>query len=105
MQDQPLDVVGIGNAIVDVLAKADDSFIAEQELPRGSMTLIDMRQAERLYAAMGPAVEVSGGSCANTMAGLASFGGQGGFIGKVRNDQLGGIFRHDIRATGVAFGN
>ena len=77
--------------------------IAEQELPKGSMTLIDMSRAESLYSAMGPAVEVSGGSCANTMAGVASLGGQGGFIGKVRNDQLGGIFRHDIRATGIEF--
>ena len=103
MGNDPLDVVGIGNAIVDVLAQASDSFIAEQELPKGSMTLIDMRRAESLYAAMGPGVEVSGGSCANTMAGLASLGGRGGFIGKVRNDQLGGIFRHDIRATGIEF--
>src|SRR5699024_3261809 len=82
MRDKPLDVVGIGNAIVDVLAQASDSFIAEQELPKGSMTLIDMSRAESLYSAMGPAVEVSGGSCANTMAGVASLGGQGGFIGK-----------------------
>src|SRR5690625_4988287 len=103
MAKEPLDVVGIGNAIVDVLAQAEDSFIAEQELPKGSMTLIDMGRAESLYSAMGPAVEVSGGSCANTMAGLASLGGKGGFIGKVRNDQLGGIFRHDIRATGIEF--
>ncbi|HLS68521.1 MAG TPA: adenosine kinase [Kiloniellales bacterium] len=103
MRKEPLDVVGIGNAIVDVLAQAEDSFIAQQELPKGSMTLIDMKRAESLYAAMGPAVEVSGGSCANTMAGLASLGGKGGFIGKVRNDQLGGIFRHDIRATGIEF--
>lgn len=103
MRDEPLDVVGIGNAIVDVLAQASDSFVVEQELPKGSMTLIDMARAESLYGAMGPAVEVSGGSCANTMAGLASLGGRGGFIGKIRNDQLGGIFRHDIRATGIEF--
>lgn len=103
MRNEPLDVVGIGNAIVDVLAQASDAFVAEQELAKGSMTLIDMSRAESLYAAMGPAVEVSGGSCANSMAGLASLGGSGGFIGKVRNDQLGGIFRHDLRATGIEF--
>jgi len=103
MRDEPLDVVGIGNAIVDVLAQASEAYVTEQELPKGSMTLIDMNRAESLYASMGPAVEVSGGSCANTMAGLASLGGRGGFIGKVRNDQLGGIFRHDIRATGIEF--
>lgn len=103
MRNEPLDVVGIGNAIVDVLAQASDSFVTEQDLPKGSMTLIDMSRAEHLYGVMGPATEVSGGSCANTMAGLASLGGSGGFIGKIRNDQLGGIFRHDIRATGIEF--
>lgn len=103
MRNEPLDVVGIGNAIVDVLAQASDSFVTEQDLPKGSMTLIDMSRAEQLYRLMGPATEVSGGSCANTMAGLASLGGSGGFIGKIRNDQLGGIFRHDIRATGIEF--
>ncbi len=103
MIDQPLDVVGIGNAIVDVLAQADEAFLEAQDLAKGAMTLIDGARAERLYAAMGPAVEVSGGSAANTMAGLASLGGRGAFIGKVRNDQLGGIFRHDIRASGVRF--
>ncbi len=103
MVDQPLDVVGIGNAIVDVLAQADEAFLETQDLAKGAMTLIDGARAETLYAAMGPAVEVSGGSAANTMAGLASLGGRGAFIGKVRNDQLGGISRHDIRAAGVAF--
>ncbi len=103
MADQSIDVVGIGNAIVDVLAQADEAFLEAQGLPKGAMTLIDGGRAEALYAAMGPAVEVSGGSAGNTMAGLASFGGRGAFIGKVRNDQLGGIFQHDIRASGVAF--
>ncbi len=103
MTDQPHDVVGIGNAIVDVLAQADEAFLEAQDLAKGAMTLIDGARAETLYAAMGPAVEVSGGSAANTMAGLASLGGKGAFIGKVRNDQLGGIFRHDIRASGVRF--
>ena len=103
MADPSLDVVGIGNAIVDVLAQADEAFLKVQDLAKGTMTLIDGARAETLYAAMGPAVEVSGGSAANTMAGLASLGGRGAFIGKVRNDQLGGIFRHDIRAAGVTF--
>lgn len=95
------DVVGIGNAIVDVLAHADDALLAELALNKGAMTLIDMAMAERLYARMGAAVESSGGSAANTIAGLAALGGRGAFIGKVRNDQLGGIFLHDIRAAGV----
>jgi len=103
MAEPILDVVGIGNAIVDVLSQTDDAFLSAAALPKGTMTLIDAHRAEELYAAMGPAVEVSGGSAANTLAGLASLGGRGAFIGKVRNDQLGGIFRHDIRAVGVTF--
>jgi sugar/nucleoside kinase (ribokinase family) len=103
MAATPLDVVGIGNAIVDVLAHADDGFLATHGLTKGAMTLIDASRGEELYGAMGPGTEVSGGSAANTMAGIAALGGQGAFIGKVRNDQLGGIFRHDIRAAGVAF--
>ena len=103
MADPSLDVVGIGNAIVDVLSQADEAFLKAQDLAKGAMTLIDGARAEALYAAMGPGVEVSGGSAANTMAGLASLGGRGAFVGKVRNDQLGGIFQHDIRAAGVAF--
>ena len=97
------DVAGIGNAIVDVLARADDAFVAKHGLHKGTMTLIDGQRAETLYAAMGSAREVSGGSAANTLAGVAALGGKGAFIGKVRNDQLGGIFRHDIEALGVAF--
>ena len=103
MDDRSIDVVGIGNAIVDVLAQASDSFLDAQEMPKGSMTLIDARRAEALYGDMGPGREVSGGSAANTMAGLASLGGRGAFIGKVRDDQLGGIFRHDIQAAGISF--
>ncbi|MGF1610563.1 MAG: adenosine kinase [Kiloniellales bacterium] len=103
MTDRVIDVVGIGNAIVDVLTQADEGFLAQQKLPKGTMTLIDGSRAEELYDLMGPARESSGGSAANTMAGLASLGGHGAFIGKVRNDQLGGIFRHDIRAPGVGF--
>jgi sugar/nucleoside kinase (ribokinase family) len=104
MADETIDVLGIGNAIVDVLAQTDEAFLAAQDLPKGAMTLIDGARAEALYDLMGPAVEVSGGSAANTMAGLASLGARAGFIGKLRNDQLGGIFRHDIRASGVRFG-
>ena len=103
MSDPSLDVVGIGNAIVDVLSQADEAFLVTHGLAKGSMTLIDGNRAKGLYAAMGPGIEVSGGSAANTMAGLASLGGNGAFIGKVRNDQLGGIFQHDIRAAGVVF--
>jgi sugar/nucleoside kinase (ribokinase family) len=98
-----LDVLGIGNAIVDVLAHADDGFLAEHALPKGAMTLIDAAGADRLYAAMGPGVEVSGGSCANTVVGAASLGSRVAYIGKVRDDELGRIFAHDIRAAGVHF--
>ena len=97
------DVVGIGNAIVDVIAHADDGFLTSNDLAKGAMTLIDAPRAEALYGKMASAIEASGGSAANTMAGLASLGGRAAFIGKVRDDQLGGIFRHDIRAAGVHF--
>ena len=103
MTDAALDVVGIGNAIVDVLAQAKDSFLAEHGLNKGTMTLIDADQAQALYAEMGPALEMSGGSAANTMAGLASLGGRGAFFGKVRDDQLGDVFAHDIHAIGIQF--
>ena len=105
MSDKPatLDVVGIGNAIVDVLAHAEDRFLEDQGLAKGAMTLIDATEAETLYAAMGPGIEISGGSAANTMAGIASLGGKGAFFGKVRDDQLGQVFRHDIQAIGVQF--
>jgi sugar/nucleoside kinase (ribokinase family) len=103
MAERLLDVVGIGNAIVDVLANSDDGFLIQQDLKKGAMTLVDAARSAELYAAMGPAIEISGGSAANTIAGLASLGGRGAFIGKIGNDQLGGIFRHDIRANGVVF--
>ena len=103
MANTEFDVAGIGNAIVDVLSPAEDGFLSSQELPKGGMTLIDSARAEGLYADMGPGREVSGGSAANTLAGLASLGGKAAFIGKVRDDQLGGIFRHDIGAAGVSF--
>jgi len=97
------DVVGIGNAIVDVIAQADEAFLARRELVKGTTRLIDAGEADRLYAEMGPGVEMSGGSVANTMAGLASLGGRAGYIGLIRDDQLGEVFRHDIRAAGVTY--
>jgi sugar/nucleoside kinase (ribokinase family) len=98
------DVIGLGNAIVDVLARVDDDFIArESESAKGGMTLIEEDRAESLYAAMPPSVETSGGSAANTIAGVASFGGKTAYLGKVAADQLGQVFRHDIRAGGVDF--
>ena len=98
-----LDVVGIGNAIVDVVAEADDGLLAAEGLPKGSMTLIDAARADDLRARMGPAVEVSGGSAANTMVGVARLGGAAGYVGKVRDDAAGAVFRRDIREAGVAF--
>ena len=98
-----LDVVGIGNALVDVLSHERDDFIAEHGLEKGAMTLIDTARAEELYAAMGPATEVSGGSAANSMVGITSLGGTAAFIGRVNDDQLGKVFGHDIRAAGVEF--
>jgi sugar/nucleoside kinase (ribokinase family) len=103
MTQSKYDVVGIGNAIVDVLAHCDEKFLSANKLGKGVMRLIDENEAERLYAKMGPAIEISGGSAANTIAGIASLGGRAAFIGKVRRDDLGGVFAHDIRAAGVAF--
>ena len=97
------DVVGIGNAIVDVIARAEDDFLINHGLAKGSMTLIDAAQAEFLYAQMSQSIECSGGSAANTIAGIASLGGKAGYIGRTRNDQLGSIFAHDIRTMGVTF--
>lgn len=97
------DVLCIGNAIVDVIARVSDDFVARHGLVKGSMTLIDESRAEQLYADMGQAIEVSGGSAANTAAGLASLGSRAAYFGKVKDDQLGAIFRHDMRAQGVSF--
>ncbi|MEI6570924.1 MAG: adenosine kinase [Actinomycetes bacterium] len=97
------DVLAIGNALVDVLAQEPDSFLDDHSLVKGSMTLIDALHAEALYDAMGPGVEVSGGSAANTTVGIASFGGRSAFIGRVKDDQLGTVFAHDIRAAGVHY--
>ncbi|BBD99309.1 adenosine kinase [Sphingobium amiense] len=98
-----LDVVAIGNAIVDVLARSDDAFLAEHALTKGGMQLIDAAMAESLYADMGQAKEISGGSAANTLAGLAALGKKCGFIGQVNDDQLGAVFAHDVRALGIRF--
>lgn len=103
MTDKTLDLIGIGNAIVDVLSRADDAFIETHGIVRGGMTLIDAERADRLYDMMGPGVEASGGSVANSTAGFAALGGRAGYIGKVRSDQLGQVFAHDIRAAGVDF--
>ncbi|MEP9380451.1 adenosine kinase [Aquabacter sp. CN5-332] len=103
MSTATLDVLTIGNAIVDVLSRAEEDFLLAQGMPKGSMTLIDEARAEAVYQAMGPGIEISGGSAANTAAGVASLGGRAGFVGLVRNDGLGGVFGHDIRAAGVAY--
>jgi sugar/nucleoside kinase (ribokinase family) len=98
-----IDVAGIGNAIVDVIAHADDALLTTEGFVKGSMTLIDAARADALYAKIGPAIESSGGSAGNTMAGLASLGGTGAYIGKVHDDLLGTVFRHDITAIGIQF--
>jgi sugar/nucleoside kinase (ribokinase family) len=99
-----LDIIAIGNAIVDVIAQSDDAFIASEGLAKGSMQLLfSPEEAEALYAKMGPGIEASGGSAANTVAGVAALGGRTGFIGQVADDQLGQVFAHDIRALGVQF--
>ncbi|AZU02743.1 ribokinase-like domain-containing protein [Glycocaulis alkaliphilus] len=103
MATPSFDIIGVGNAIVDVIATADDAFLGQHGIEKGAMTLIDEDRAKAIYAAMGPGQEVSGGSAANTLAGVASLGGRGAYIGKVADDQLGEIFAHDLRATGVDY--
>lgn len=103
MTDTRFDVLCIGNAIVDVLSTVDDDFLVSQMIVKGSMTLIDEERAEHLFDAMGPATVISGGSAANTAVGVASLGARAAFIGKVRTDQVGHLFTHDLRATGVHF--
>jgi sugar/nucleoside kinase (ribokinase family) len=98
-----IDVVGIGNALVDVLSHEDEEFIRRQGLVKGTMHLVDESRASAIYAAMGPGIEVSGGSAANTVVGVASFGGRAHYVGKVRDDQLGDVFGHDLRSTGVGY--
>ncbi len=101
--ESEIDVLGVGNAIVDVLAEADDEFLVAEGIAKGGMTLIDTARANSLYSRMAPGIEMSGGSAANTMAGIASLGGACAYIGKVADDQLGTVFAHDIRAIGVRY--
>ena len=103
MSQPTYQVIGIGNAIVDVMAPCADALIAELGLERGGMTLVDTARAQELYNAMGPAREISGGSAANTLAGLAALGSKCAFIGQVADDQLGEVFAHDVRAGGISF--
>jgi sugar/nucleoside kinase (ribokinase family) len=97
------DVLGIGNAIVDVIARAEEDFLLKQDMRKGAMALIDEARAQAIYEAMGPATEMSGGSAANTIVGLASLGGRAAFVGKIKADGLGRAYAHDIRAAGVSF--
>src|SRR6202162_3839938 len=103
LRQPKFDVVGIGNAIVDIISRAEDDFLLRHEMRKGSMALIDEARAGAIYEAMGAAVEVLGGSAANTIVGVATLGGRAAFIGKVKDDELGRAFRHDISAAGVAF--
>lgn len=103
MIEATYDVVAIGNAIVDIIGRCEDTFLQEHDAPKGHMRLVDADTITKLYGAMGPGVEISGGSAANTIAGIASLGGKGAFIGKVADDDFGRIFAHDIRSAGVAF--
>ena len=103
MSSTSLDIVAIGDAIVDVIATCDDSFLDAHRLPKGGMQLLTASEADELYAAMGPAREISGGSAANSMAGAAALGLDAAFVGQVADDQLGAIFAHDMLALGVRF--
>ncbi len=103
MSETRYDVVGIGNAIVDIIGRCDDAYLKAHDAPKGHMRLVDADTISKLYASMGPAIEMSGGSAANTLVGVASFGGDAAFIGKVADDEFGRIFAHDIRAANVAF--
>ncbi|HEY1983478.1 MAG TPA: adenosine kinase [Xanthobacteraceae bacterium] len=103
MTSARFDVLGIGNAIVDVIARAEEDFLLKQDMRKGAMALIDEARAQAIYEAMGPATEISGGSAANTIVGLASLGGRAAFVGKIKADGLGQAYAHDIRAAGVSF--
>src|SRR3954452_11722142 len=103
MADAKYDVLGIGNAIFDVLVQTDEAFLGRHGMTKGGMALIDEARATAIYSDMGPATEMSGGSAANTIVGIANFGGRAAYVGKVRDDQIGRLYTHDIRAAGVAF--
>src|SRR5437868_5945366 len=103
MADAKYDVLGIGNAIFDVLVQTDEKFLADHGMTKGGMALIDEARAMAIYGDMGPATEMSGGSGANTIVGVANLGARAAFIGKVKDDQIGRLYTHDIRAAGVAF--
>src|SRR3954466_9142572 len=103
MTDAKYDVLGIGNAIFDVLVQTDETFLGRHGMTKGGMALIDEARATAIYADMGPATEMSGGSAANTIVGIANLGARAAYVGKVRDDQIGGLYTHDIRAAGVAF--
>src|SRR5271169_3583659 len=103
MADAKYDVLGIGNAIFDVLVKADEKFLADHGMTKGGMALIDEARAASIYRDMGPATEMSGGSAANTIVGIAGFGARTAFVGKIKDDQIGRLYAHDVRAAGVAF--
>src|ERR1700726_5019675 len=100
MTSARFDVLGIGNAIVDVIARAEEDFLLKQDMRKGTMALIDEARAQAIYEAMGPATEMSGGSAANTIVGLASLGGRAAFVGKVRVSQIGRLYNNEIRAPG-----
>src|SRR5215475_12111849 len=103
MVDAKYDVLGIGNAIFDVLVRTDEKFLADHGMAKGSMSLIDEARAAAIYSDMGPATEMSGGSAANTIVGLASLGARTAYVGKIKEDQIGRMYAHDIRTAGVAF--
>src|SRR5919204_5532019 len=103
MADVKYDVLGIGNALFDVLVRTDEDFLAKHGMTKGSMSLIDEARAAAIYRDMGPATKMSGGSAANTIVGLASLGARTAYVGKIKDDQIGKMYAHDIRAAGVAF--
>src|ERR1700674_3667700 len=103
MAEAKYDVLGIGNAIFDVLVQTDEKFLADHGMTKGGMSLIDEARATSIYRDMGPATEMSGGSAANTIVGIANLGARAAYVGKVRDDQIGRLYTHDIRAAGVAF--
>src|SRR5260370_35915880 len=105
MTSAKYDVVGIGNAIFDILVQTDESFLKQHGMIKGAMALIDEARAASIYRDMGPAVEMSGGSAANTIVGIANLGARAAYVGKVKDDQIGRMYMHDIRAAGLTFAN